>query len=185
MITKLLQIGLMAFVLSVATAWAGPSSIQGIVKDAKGQAVKGADVRIESRDGKQLLNTVKTDASGHYVSQGLPVGTYRVTLMVNGATKASIMNTQTRSNQPTQLNFDLKPASQAAKTTKTGKHMVWMPARTGSHLGGNWVEVDESGKVTDGSNVKTGTAEDLRRAQQMSRNAAGPGIAPVGNATGP
>ena len=71
MFIKSLQIGLMGFLLCAATAWAGPASIQGVVKDAKGQAIKGADVRVESRDGKQLFNTVKTDAKGRYSSQGL------------------------------------------------------------------------------------------------------------------
>ena len=82
------KIGLIGFVLSVATAWAGPSAIQGVVKDAKGQAIKGADVRIESKDGKQQFNTVKTDGKGRYVSEGLPAGVYRVTLIVNGAVKS-------------------------------------------------------------------------------------------------
>jgi hypothetical protein len=45
MFTKSLQIGSIGFVPCVATVWAGPSSIQGIFKDAKGQAIKGADVR--------------------------------------------------------------------------------------------------------------------------------------------
>ena len=64
MFIKSLQIGLMGFLLCAATAWAGPASIQGVVKDAKGQPIKGADVRVESRDGKQLFNTVKTDTKG-------------------------------------------------------------------------------------------------------------------------
>ena len=65
---KSLQIGFIGLVLCVANAWAGPSSIQGMVKDAKGQPIKGGDVRIESRDGKQLFNTVKTDGKGRYIS---------------------------------------------------------------------------------------------------------------------
>src|SRR5207249_7017190 len=127
---KSLQIGFIGLVLCAASAWAGPSSIQGIVNDAKGKPIKGADVRIESKDGKQLFNTVKTDASGRYISQGLPVGVYRVTLVVNGAVKASISNTKTKADRPTQLNFDLKPSSttQASGSAKKGKHMVWIPA---------------------------------------------------------
>src|SRR5215475_8199809 len=123
MFIKSLPIGLMGFLLCVATAWAGPGSIQGIVKDAKGQPIKGADVRVESRDGKQLFTTVKTDAKGRYISQGLRPGVYRVSLVVNGAVKASIMNTSTKADQATQLNFDLKPtasASQASTAKKTG-----------------------------------------------------------------
>jgi tRNA A-37 threonylcarbamoyl transferase component Bud32 len=133
----------------------GPASIQGFVKDAKGEPIKGADIRIESRDGKQVFHTVKTDPKGRYSSQGLQPGGYRVTLLVNGAVKASIMNTQTKANQPTQLNFDFKPTSQAGRTAKGGKHMVWVPNRTGSHIGGNWVEVDDEGNPHFDSNVQT------------------------------
>ena len=146
MLMKSLKIGFVGLFFCIASAWAGPSSIQGIVKDPKGQPIKGADVRIESKDGKQMFNTVKTDAQGRYISQGLQPGVYRVSLIVNGATKASISNTKTRSDQSTVLNFDLKPmpTGQASTQQKSGKHMVWIPAETGSHMGGRWVEVDDN-----------------------------------------
>ena len=168
MLTKLLRMGIIGLMLCAANAWAGPASIQGIVKDAKGQPIKGADVRIESRDGKQLFGTVKTDPKGRYISQGLQPGVYRVSLVVNGAIKASITNTKTKSDQATQLNFDLKPvaAAQANTQQKSGKHMVWMPPTTGSHTGGRWVEVDDSGSEAAGAlNVKRGSAEALRQEQ--------------------
>jgi hypothetical protein len=183
MFIKSLQIGLMGFLLCAASAWAGPSSIQGIVKDAKGQPIKGADVRVESRDGKQLFNTVKTDAKGHYISQGLQPGVYRVSLVVNGAVKASIMNTSTKSSQTTQLNFDLKPVAsgQAATGQKAGKHMVWMPPSTGSHTGGRWVEVDdEAAGGANALNVKRGSAESLRQQQLSQPPGSIPGQGPGG-----
>ena len=133
----------------------GAASIQGFVKDAKGEPIKGADLRIESRDGKQVLRTVKTDPNGRYTSQGLQPGVYRVTLLVNGAVKASITDAQTKVNQPTQLNFDFKTTSQASGTTKGRKHMVWVPNRTGSHIGGTWVEVDDKGNEHSESNMQT------------------------------
>src|SRR5262245_66052979 len=98
MFIKSLQVGFVGLFLCVANVWAGPASIQGIVKDAKGQPIKGADVRVESRDGKQLFNTVKTDGKGHYISQGLKPGVYRISLVVNGAVKASIMNTSAKAD---------------------------------------------------------------------------------------
>jgi protocatechuate 3,4-dioxygenase beta subunit len=142
----------------------GPASLQGFVKDAKGEPIKGADVRIESRNGKQVFNTVRTDPKGRYISQGLQPGGYRVTLLVNGTVKASILNTQTKANQPTQLNFELKPASQAGNIAKGGKRMVWAPSRTGSHIGGNWVEVDDGGEAHSGSNIQT--VKRLRRSDE-------------------
>ena len=176
MLNKSPQIGFIALVLCAASAWAGPSSIQGIVKDAKGQPIKGADVRVESRDGKQQFNTVKTDAKGRYISQGLQPGVYRVSLLMNGAVKASITNTKTKADQSTQLNFDLKPASasQASAPAKSGKNMVWMPATTGSHTGGRWVEVPDGAAEPGALNVKRASAEELQRAtQSMSQKPSG------------
>src|SRR5438552_11703756 len=173
---KLLRVVFVGLVLSVANAWAAPSVIQGIVKDAKGQPIKGADVRIETKDGSKLIKTVKTDANGRYVSDGLAVGVYRVTLAVNGAVKASIMNTKTKADQPTQLNFDLKPvaASQAAAGAKTGKHKVWVPNNTGTHIGGRWVEVPDGAAEPGALNVKRASAEELQRAtQSMSQKPSG------------
>jgi hypothetical protein len=165
MFTKSLQIGFVGFVLCVASAWAGPASIQGIVKDAQGKPIKGADVRIESRDGKQLFNTTKTDTQGRYISQGLQPGVYRVSLVVNGAVKAAIGNTKTKPDQATQLNFDLKPvaAGQASTEQKKKKHMVWMPPATGSHTGGRWVEVPDGASEPGTLNVKRANAEELQR----------------------
>jgi hypothetical protein len=117
--------------------------------------MKGTDIRIESRDGKQMFSTVKTDSKGRYISQGLQPGVYRVTLLVNGTVKASIMNTQAKANEPTQLNFDIKSTSQAGNTAKGGKHMVWAPGRTGTHIGGNWVQTDDEGNEHAESNIRT------------------------------
>jgi|SRR5262249_5538269 len=186
MFIKSLQIGLMGFFLCAANAWAGPSSIQGIVKDAKGQPIKGADVRVESRDGKQLFNTVKTDAKGRYISQGLQPGVYRVSLIMNGAVKASIMNANAKSSQTAQLNFDLKPVTsgQAATGQKTGKHMVWIPPSTGSHTGGRWVEVDEGGAAGAGAlNVKRASGEAIKREQMQTTLGSPGGLS--GSGTGP
>jgi hypothetical protein len=102
-----------------------------------------------------LFSTATTDPKGRYISQGLQPGVYRITLLVNGAVKASILNTWTKVDQPTQLNFDFKRTSPAANIAKGGKHMVWVPARTGSHIGGNWIEVDDEGNPHFDSNIQT------------------------------
>ena len=177
MFIKSLQIAFIGLVVFTTTAWAGNPVIQGIVKDPKGQPVKGADIRIEAKEGGKLFKTVKTDASGHYISDALPAGTYQVTLIVNGTVKASINNTKTKLGAPTQLNFDLKPAStsQTSGSVKKGKHMVWIPPKTGTHLGGRWVEVDDNGSGQPGSlNVENVSAEQLER-QARSAGMSGQG----------
>jgi hypothetical protein len=144
---KSVEIAFIGLIIVVTSALASGSMLQGIVKDAKGHPIEGANIRIETRNGGQLLTTLKTDVNGRYLLDGLPAGNYRVTLVVNGAVKASINNTTVESAQPTQLNFDLaaNPAFGASVTATKGKHWVWIPAFTGSRLPGHWVELNDSG----------------------------------------
>jgi carboxypeptidase family protein len=159
-------------VLLSASGRAGASAIEGIVKDPNGRPISGADVRIEAKNANSWNKIVKTDAKGHYVSDGLPVGIYRVTLVVGGSVKASINNATIKSGNPTQLNFDLKTsATSKTPAAKKGKHMVWIPARTGTHLGGSWVEVDDNGGTQPGmQHVDTASAEALRKLQSTQTN---------------
>ena len=177
MFIKSFRIGFIGLILLATSAWAAPSAIQGVVTDAKGKPIKGADIRIETTNNGKLLKTVKTDANGHYISDGLPAGVYRVTLVVNGAVKASINNTKTKLGQPTQLNFDLKSvsATQAAGSAKKAKHWVWVPPKTGTHTGGGWVEVDDSGSsAADAANVQQTNAEQLQQQIHDTRSTKGP-----------
>src|SRR5438876_919255 len=144
MFIKSIWIGFIGVMLFVASASAASSVLQGIVKDANGHPIQGADIRIEAKNTGRLLTAVKTDANGRYTLGGLAAGNYRVTLVVNGAVKTSINNTTLEPGESTQLNFDLKQ-TRASITVKKGKHWVWIPAFTGSRLPGRWVEVDDSG----------------------------------------
>ena len=134
---------------------------------------------------KRYSAWLTTNPNCRYVSTGLAAGTYRVTLLVNGAVKAVIKNTQTTPGRATQLNFALKPSSvsQVGPIGKRGRHMVWVPARTGSHVGGSWVEVDVNGNPADDSPVETATGDQLRRQQLTQptwsiRGQGGAGIPP-------
>jgi hypothetical protein len=135
---------LLGLVLLSGSAWAAPSSLEGTVRDAQGQVIKGADIRIEAKDGSRFSKTVRSDAKGHYVYGGLTGGsTYQVTLLINGAMKACINNVKAELGTASKLNFDLKQETAKKKAT----HMVYLPAQTGSNLGGRWVEVDEQGNA--------------------------------------
>ena len=144
MFIKPIWIGFIGVMLFVASASAASSRLQGIVKDAKGHPIQGADIRIEATNTGRLLTTVKTDVYGRYTLEGLVAGKYRVTLVVNGAVKASINNTTLELGESTQLNFELKQTRASVTVTK-GKHWVWISAFTGSRLPSRWVEVDDSG----------------------------------------
>jgi hypothetical protein len=168
MFIKSLTIGLIGLTLFAASAWAAGSALQGVVKGANGHPIQGADIRIEMKNAAQLLQTVKTDVNGHYVSAGLPAGKYRVTLVVNGAVKTAINNATIESGEPTQLNFDLTQtsASQPPRTANKGKHWVWIPAFTGSRLPGRWVEIDDNGSwaaEASALNIVRVSGEELQR----------------------
>ena len=106
MLSKSLILSLVGVLLVTLTVFAGTSVIEGVVKDTTGRPIKGANVRIEAKNFSKI---VKTDANGHYITDGLAVGTYKVTLVINGQVKASIAKTQV--DKPTQLNFDLSGKS--------------------------------------------------------------------------
>ena len=108
MLPKSLILSLVGVLLVTFSVFAGTSVLEGVAKDATGRPIKGADVRIEAKNFSKVL---KTDASGHYVTNGLPVGTYKVMLVINGQVKASIVEAKTQLDKPTQVNFDLSGKS--------------------------------------------------------------------------
>jgi carboxypeptidase family protein len=164
MFIKSIWIGLIGVALFVASASAAGPGLQGIVKDVNGHPIQGADIRIEATNTGGLLKSVKTNANGRYSLDGLAAGKYRVTLVVNGAVKASINNTTLEPGESTQLNFELKQTRTSVTVTK-GKHWVWIPAFTGSRLPGRWVEVDDSGWAAAApvNHVVRVSAEELAR----------------------
>ena len=145
---------LVGLLLVTCTVWAGSSVLEGFVKDAAGRPIKGADVRVEAKDFSKI---VKTDANGHYFCDGLGVDTYKVSLVVNGQVKASILNAKTQLNKAIQLNFGLTGKTASAKKHT---HIVWLPPDINRRIsGGRWVEVDDNGNIvgtTGASNVETG-----------------------------
>jgi len=118
MLPKSLMLSLVGVILVTFNVLAGTSVLEGVVKDATGRPVKGADVRIEA---KNFSKTLKTDANGRYVTDSLPVGTYKVMLVINGQVKASFPEAKTQLGKPTQLNFDLRGKRASANVERVRK----------------------------------------------------------------
>jgi len=166
MANKFLSICITSLVF--ATAWAasaGPATIQGIVKDSSSQPVAGAEVHIQAKDGSGLQKIVRTDSSGQYGVSKLPVTDYEVVLFVNGQIKASINNTKVFSDKPTQLDFKLTGKLAANTPAKKHTHMVYVPAETGSNLGGRWVEVDDRAGSSAAATAGTGNLQNMSQDQ--------------------
>ena len=80
--------------------------------------------------------------------------------------KASINNTRILADKPTELNFALTGKAASNQSAKKGKHMVYVPAETGSHLPGRWIEVDDNGDndaALAGDNIRKGGNADIAR----------------------
>ena len=116
-----------------------------MVKDANGNPIEGADIRIATKIVADYSRPLKQMQAVVTVLEGLPVGNYRVTYGGEwGGENSSVNNTTVQPSESTQLNFDLTH-ERASVTVKKGKHWVWIPAFTGSRLPGHWVEIDDSG----------------------------------------
>ena len=156
MLIRVLAVVSISGLLSLAARADSVATLSGVVRDAKGQPVRGAEIRIVGSDASKM-GKVHTDAAGRYSYPGLETGTYSVTLLVNGAPKASINNVSTKSGEVQTLNFDFQ-ANSGARPFAAGKHYVWVSKQTGSHLG-EWMEVEG-----DGKKMSSGMAERLNNA---------------------
>jgi hypothetical protein len=164
---RIIALGLLGLALMTGGAWAEGFSIQGNVKGPDGKPVSGASVRIEQKNAKAMLNDAKTDRKGNYGFKGLAPGTYKLTAWVNNV-PTSIDNVKTRPEGAVRVDFDIKPT--AAKTAgKKVKHLVWVPARTGSHVGGGWAEVDDGSGVFGTHPIDQVSGEALQRMPNHAR----------------
>jgi len=127
MFAKTRKCGFLAvpFLLFTGAAFAQITAIEGDVKGADGQPVKGAQILIEREDMKGTYKGAKTDKKGHYIYNGLPIGTYTVSVIVDGKTADSVNKVRTKLGDPTPINFDL--ASKVAQSQAMQK-----AAETGS-----------------------------------------------------
>jgi len=182
MTTKSLRICFSTLLISAVAAWAsstpsGPARIQGMVKDSKNQPVAGAEVHIKAKDGSGLEKIIRTDSNGEFGVSKLPVTDYEVVLFVNGQVKASLTHQSVFPDKPTKVDFKLTGQYAANKPTKKHTHMVYMPAATGSNLGGRWVEVDDQtgAGTAEADNVSHASGEAVRRMQQNSGGMRGGG----------
>jgi tetratricopeptide (TPR) repeat protein len=114
----------LSFLLFTGIATAQTSQIEGVVKGEDGQPLKDAVIKIERKDIKGNYKT-KTKKKGDYIHAGLPLGTYKITVEVEGKDRDTVDNVRTRLGEPSVINFDLQAmkAKQAAlqQAAETGQ----------------------------------------------------------------
>jgi tetratricopeptide (TPR) repeat protein len=120
---KSLTISAFAFLLLSLPAFAQTTGVQGIVKDENGKPVVGAVVTFERTDIKGHYE-VKTKKKGDYGHYGLPLGTYNISVTIDGAVRDTAKGFRTGLGDPKELNFDLKVTAQQSqalqKAAETG-----------------------------------------------------------------
>jgi Carboxypeptidase regulatory-like domain len=158
----------LATVAAICTAFGQSGVVSGTVRGADGKPAQGAQIRFEGKERSNLTTT--TDAHGKYAYKGLPPGIYKISVLINGTPKSSA--TVKTAAAISRVDFDLK-----ASPAKSVKHYVWVPPRTGSHMGGGWMEVDSNERPVAGTlNIDQGSAQAV---QDMQRNM-GRGQVPTG-----
>lgn len=87
------------------------SAVSGEVKGADGAPLKGALIKVDREDIKGHYE-VKTDKHGRYYYGGLPLGTYKITLSVDGKDVDFVDKVRTRLGDPVENNFDMHARAQ-------------------------------------------------------------------------
>jgi len=151
-----------AFAFSPSTP-AQASGIQGEVRGVDGRPLQNAQVRIERKDKAGAPVTMQTNAKGSYVSSALPAGTYKISVIENGAVKSNV--TIQMAATTARVDFNLKPSAVA-----NVKLYVLVPG-AGTHLASRWVEADANGTpIAGGINMDVSSGE---LAREMLRRQTG------------
>ena len=117
--SRKLLVSLPVTLLFSAACWAQTTAFEGDVKGEDGKGLKDAIVHIDRKDIKGNYK-VKTDKKGHYYYGGLPIGTYRISVEVDGKERDSIDNVRSKLGDPTDVPFDLKEAAARAAAATGG-----------------------------------------------------------------
>ncbi len=98
------------------TAMAQVTGIEGVVTGEDGKPQQGAVVKIHRTDIKGEYATKPSDKKGHYIYNGLPMGTYDLTVFIGDKQVDQLKGVKTRPGDLQNLPFDLK----ANKTASAG-----------------------------------------------------------------
>jgi tetratricopeptide (TPR) repeat protein len=115
---RTMAVALAGLLLLAFTSLAQISALEGDVTGLDGKPVQGAVIQIVRSDIKGTYH-VKTDKKGHYLYNGLPLGTYTVSCEVDGKEMDKVNNIHTTTSPNRIVNFDLKAS--AAQSAALGK----------------------------------------------------------------
>src|ERR1039457_3828220 len=100
--------------LLALTSFAQITAIEGDVKGEDGNPAVNAAVKIVRTDIKGNY-PCKTNKKGHFFYNGLPLGTYNVSVEMDGKEMDIVRGVRTKLGDPTPVNFDLQKIAQQRK----------------------------------------------------------------------
>jgi tetratricopeptide (TPR) repeat protein len=146
-LTLILPVSLAFFAVS---GWAQTAAIEGVVKGPDGKNLPGAQMKIERLDVRGNYS-VKTDKRGHYFYGGLPGGSYKVTVVVDGKERDFQNGVPVKIGETQELNFDLSKSEAA---------------------GGAPAAVDESGRALSAADKAELEKKNKEQAAALAKNKA-------------
>lgn len=93
--------------LLTSASWGQTSALEGEVRGDDGQPLQGALIQIERLDIRGNYK-VKTNKKGRFFHAGLPLGQYKVTVLVEGKARDTVSGVRTTLGEPTTVDFDLQ-----------------------------------------------------------------------------
>jgi hypothetical protein len=88
-------------------------SFSGTITDKSGSSIAGASVTVTSQ-GTGVAREIKTDETGHYIVNYLPVGQYTIHVQFQGFQPAEAKDLRLQIDEARELDFSLNPASVSA-----------------------------------------------------------------------
>lgn len=115
------------FLLGACAAFAQTTTLQGDVKDANGQPLKGALIVLDRTDIKGHYQ-VKTDKHGHWLYTGLPSGTFDISCEVDGKVMDKVSKVHSSYGDNPNVDFDLGKVAQQQAANQQAANTGQLPA---------------------------------------------------------
>lgn len=113
--TSFLALMLFLFLADQHVRAQGVGGLEGDVKDESGKLVANAVIQMDRTDGTGHFEA-KSDKKGHYVQTGLAVGTYKLTLLIDGKSPIPPIEMKVPAGKNEKFDFDIKKLKEMATT---------------------------------------------------------------------
>lgn len=107
----MLLLSSLSFASLVFAQGGATGAISGVVQDASGAVLAGAQVNITSEATGEVIRQTTTDSSGAFTASLLPVGTYAVIVTAKGFPNTKYPGVVVRITETTRMTATLKPAT--------------------------------------------------------------------------